>query len=52
MKAQVRRRRDEFMAVTRDRSHDHLYELLWEVVFSVSPRMIEGWYRNCGYIGD
>ncbi|EUC57295.1 DDE family endonuclease [Rhizoctonia solani AG-3 Rhs1AP] len=50
IKARIRRHRNEFLPAMLRNTNEPLYELIWEVVFSVTPQMAERWYHHSGYM--
>lgn len=49
IKARIRRDRTVVLAAMED-SDAKVYEVLWGIVFSITPEMATGWYRHSGYI--
>jgi hypothetical protein len=50
IKARIRRNRIEFLVAMEMGDEAELYTLLWDVVYSVTPGDIRGWYRHSGYM--
>ena len=48
IKAYIRRHRNEVLAAIEE-SDAAFYDILWDIVFSITPQMIAGWYRHSGY---